>query len=144
MEDDFKPIVQPWRRLYPKVQDMVKKEIIKLLDAKLIYAISDSPWVSPIHVVPKKGGMTVITNENNKLVPTRTVTSKQDAKPRIIRWVLLLQEFTIEIKDKKGTENLAVDHLSRIENQGLEELREDAIHDSFPDKHLCNPCPFRF
>ncbi|GKB47052.1 reverse transcriptase domain-containing protein [Tanacetum coccineum] len=62
--------------------------------------------------------------------------SKQDAKPRLIRWVLLLQEFTIEIKDKKGTENLVVDHLSRLENPGLEELNEDIIQDNFPDEHL--------
>ncbi|GJW43743.1 putative ribonuclease H-like domain-containing protein [Tanacetum coccineum] len=62
--------------------------------------------------------------------------SKQDAKPRLIRWVLLLQEFTIEIKDKKGSENLAADHLSRLENPELEELDEDAIRDSFPDEHL--------
>lgn len=74
MEDDFKPVLQPQRRLNPKVQYVVKDEIIKLLDAGLIYAISDSVWVSPIHVVPKKGGMIVIVNENNELVPTRTVT----------------------------------------------------------------------
>ncbi|GKC50788.1 reverse transcriptase domain-containing protein [Tanacetum coccineum] len=62
--------------------------------------------------------------------------SKQDAKPKLIRWVLLLQEFTIEIKDKKGTENLAANHLSRLENPGLEKLNEEAIRDSFPDEHL--------
>ncbi|GJU80798.1 reverse transcriptase domain-containing protein [Tanacetum coccineum] len=62
--------------------------------------------------------------------------SKQDAKPRLIRWVLLLQEFTIEIKDKKGSENLAADHLYRLENPELEELDEDAIRESFPDEHL--------
>ncbi|GKE70164.1 reverse transcriptase domain-containing protein [Tanacetum coccineum] len=62
--------------------------------------------------------------------------SKHDAKPRLIRWVLLLQEFTIEIKDKRGTENLASDHLSRLENPGLEELNKDAIQDNFPDEHL--------
>ncbi|GKF62308.1 hypothetical protein Tco_0182362, partial [Tanacetum coccineum] len=45
-------------------------------------------------------------------------------------------EFTIEIKDKKRTENLAVDHLSRPENPGLEELNEDTIQDNFPDEHL--------
>ncbi|GJT82224.1 putative nucleotidyltransferase, ribonuclease H [Tanacetum coccineum] len=61
-------------KLNPKVQDIVKAEIIKLLDAGLIYAISDSPWISPIHVIPKKGGMIVIINEKNELVPTRTVT----------------------------------------------------------------------
>ncbi|GJR25007.1 reverse transcriptase domain-containing protein [Tanacetum coccineum] len=46
----------------------------KLLDAGLIYPISDSPWVSPVHCVPKKGGMTVVTNDENELVPTRLVT----------------------------------------------------------------------
>ncbi|GJT76227.1 hypothetical protein Tco_1042952 [Tanacetum coccineum] len=46
----------------------------KLLDAGLIYPISDSPWVSPVHCVPKKGGMTVITNDENELIPTRLVT----------------------------------------------------------------------
>ncbi|GJT81293.1 reverse transcriptase domain-containing protein [Tanacetum coccineum] len=50
------------------------KEVEKLLDAGLIYPISDSPWVSPVHCVPKKGGMTVVTNEENELVPTRLVT----------------------------------------------------------------------
>nr|GEV46137.1 reverse transcriptase domain-containing protein [Tanacetum cinerariifolium] len=49
-------------------------EVEKLLDAGLIYPISDSPWVSPVHCVPKKGGMTVITNDENELVPTRLVT----------------------------------------------------------------------
>ncbi|GJV98949.1 reverse transcriptase domain-containing protein [Tanacetum coccineum] len=200
MKDNFKPVVQPYHRLHPKVHDVVKAKIVKLLDAGLIYAISDSPWVSPIHVVPKKGGMTVIANENNELIPTRTITGwrvcidyrklndstrkdhfplpfinqmlkslsrneyycfldgfsgyfqiplaledqekttftcpKQDAKPRLIRWVLLLQEFTIEIKDKKRTENLTVDHLSRLKNLVLEKLNKEAIRDSFPDEHL--------
>ncbi|GJU70236.1 reverse transcriptase domain-containing protein [Tanacetum coccineum] len=329
MEDDFKPIVQPQRRLYPKVQDVVKEEIIKLLDVGLIYAISDSPWIplapedqekttftcpyetfayrrmlfglcnapatfqrcmtaifhdmckdfmevfmddffvfGKCHFMVKEGivlghkiskseievdkaKVDVITklpyltnvkgirsflghdgfyrrfikdffkiarpmtqlllkdakfvfseecmhafnvlkeklttapvivaldwNINFKLIKTmndaqehytttekelavvyafdkfrsyrimsKTVVytdnsalkylfSKQGAKPRLIRWVLLLQEFTIEINDKKGTEYLAVDHLSRLENSGQEELREDAIHDSFLDEHL--------
>ncbi|GJT50811.1 hypothetical protein Tco_0976968 [Tanacetum coccineum] len=56
------------------VQDVVKNEIVKLLDSRLIYPISDSLWVSPIHVVPKKGGMTVVLNDNNKPVPSRMVT----------------------------------------------------------------------
>ncbi|KAL9266860.1 Retrovirus-related Pol polyprotein from transposon 17.6-like protein, partial [Drosera capensis] len=52
----------------------VKNEVIKLLDAGIIYPISDSTWVSPVQVVPKKGGMTVVKNEKNELIPTRTVT----------------------------------------------------------------------
>ncbi|GKE04393.1 reverse transcriptase domain-containing protein [Tanacetum coccineum] len=73
MEDDFKLAVQHQRRVNPKIHEVIKAEVIKLLDAGLIYPISDSPWVSPIHAVPKKGGMTVITNENNELIPTRLV-----------------------------------------------------------------------
>nr|GFC08294.1 reverse transcriptase domain-containing protein [Tanacetum cinerariifolium] len=57
----------------PKVQSQ-RREVEKLLDAGLIYPISDSPWVSPIHCVPKKGGMTVIKNDENELVPTRLIT----------------------------------------------------------------------
>ncbi|KAJ9547044.1 hypothetical protein OSB04_019587 [Centaurea solstitialis] len=74
MEDNFKPCVQKQRRLNPKMQEVVKKEVIKLLDTGIIYPISDSPWVSPVQVVPKKGGLIVVTNDNNELVPTRTVT----------------------------------------------------------------------
>ncbi|GJV20413.1 reverse transcriptase domain-containing protein [Tanacetum coccineum] len=72
--DDKNPVVQKQRRLNPNMQEIVKKEIIKLLDTGIIYPIADSPWVSPIHCVPKKGGITIVTNENDELVPTRTVT----------------------------------------------------------------------
>ncbi|GJV99230.1 reverse transcriptase domain-containing protein [Tanacetum coccineum] len=297
MEDDFKLVIQPQRRLNPKVQDVVKNEIVKLFDSGLIYPISDSSWVSPINVVPKKGGMTVVLNDNKELIPSCTVTgwrvilpnsnstrrsrednfhlslwnfclqenviwvmqrtcnfsklydgnfprhggrlyrsihgrflsvstyynisrldvlfelmcdasdfvvgavlgqridgkfkpiyyasktlnnaqehytttekeflavvfsfdkfrpylilsktlvytdhsalkylfSKQDVKPRLIRWVLLLQGFDIEIKDKKGAENLAAYHLSRLENLDLGVFTEEEIADEFTDEHL--------
>nr|GEW61453.1 hypothetical protein [Tanacetum cinerariifolium] len=115
------------------------------LDAGIIYHISDSPSMSPVQVVPKKGGMTVVRKEKDELIPQHTVTafetlkkeltkapimvkpnwslpfelmfdasdysvdhsalgylfSKQDTKPHLIRWVLLQQEFDIDIRDKK-------------------------------------------
>nr|GEW04354.1 DNA-directed DNA polymerase [Tanacetum cinerariifolium] len=74
MEDDYKPVIQLQRRLNPKVQDVVKNNIVKLLDSGLIYPILDSSWVSPIHVVPKKGGMTVVLNDDNELIPSRIIT----------------------------------------------------------------------
>ncbi|GJW38481.1 reverse transcriptase domain-containing protein [Tanacetum coccineum] len=70
LPDDKKPVIQKQRRLDPNMQEVVKKEIVKLLDTSIIYLIANSPWVRPIHCVPKKGGITVVTNENDELVPT--------------------------------------------------------------------------
>ncbi|GJR18636.1 reverse transcriptase domain-containing protein [Tanacetum coccineum] len=230
MEDDYKPQneVQSQRRVNPKIHEVIKKEVLKLLDAGMIYPISDSPWVSPVHCVPKKGGITVVANEENELILThskkclpkapelvvpdwnlpfelicdtsdfaigailgqrkmkhfqpihyvsKTMTeaqihytttenkmlavvyafekfrpylvlsksivytdhsalkylmNKQDAKPRLLRWVLLLQEFDITIRDKKGSENLAADHLSRLENPHKDVLENKDINENFP------------
>ncbi|GJZ45631.1 hypothetical protein Tco_0593227 [Tanacetum coccineum] len=165
--DDKKPVVQKQRRLNPNMQEVVKKEIVKLLDTGIIYPIADSPWVSPIHCVPKKGGITVVTNENDELVPTRTVTgwrvcidyrklneaTAKDHFPlpfmdQIPNWNLLFErmcdasdfavgavlEFDIEIKDRKGTENVATDHLSRIEND--ESSDDSEVDDNFPGEAL--------
>nr|GFA83819.1 reverse transcriptase domain-containing protein [Tanacetum cinerariifolium] len=71
LEEDYKPAVQSQRRVNPKIHEVIKKEVIKLRDAEMIYLISDSPWVSHIHCVPKKGGITVVENENNELISTR-------------------------------------------------------------------------
>ncbi|GKA45945.1 reverse transcriptase domain-containing protein [Tanacetum coccineum] len=179
MEDNIKPTIQHQRR-----------------------------WVSPIHCVPKKGGMTIVTNDENKLIPTRHskvymngklhdisrklwslhghfsvfriisllalhldkmlkslrlmvdkakvdvhkhITSshhlqrcntnhsalkyllaKQDAKPRLLRWILLLQEFDVIIRDKKGAKNLVADHLSRLENPHQDVLENKEITEIFP------------
>ncbi|GJS04057.1 reverse transcriptase domain-containing protein [Tanacetum coccineum] len=235
MEDDFKPAVQHQRRVNPKIHEVIKKEVIKLLDAGLIYPISDSPWVSPIHCVPKKGGMTVVENEDNELIPIRcmmaifhdmieetmevfmddfsvfgdsfssclsyldknaktTMTNaqahytttekellavvyafekfrpylvlsktivytdhsalkyllaKQYAKPRWLRWILLLQEFDVIIRDKKGAENLTTNQLSRLENphqvkgmssQQKKKFFKDVKHYFWDDPYLFKIC----
>nr|GEV50686.1 reverse transcriptase domain-containing protein [Tanacetum cinerariifolium] len=282
IEDDFKPTFQHQIRVNPKIHKVVKKEVLRILDARLIYPISDSPWVSLVHCVPKKGGFTIVENEKNKLIPTRLVTgwrvcidygrlndatrkdhfplpfmdqmlerlagneyycfldgfssyfqipidlqdqektiftcpyrtfaylfmdgflvfgnsfetclshldkmlkrcedtnlcleweknhfmvkddiilghkiskngiavdkakvdvisklphptTVKDAKPRLLRWVLILQEFDIIIGDKKGAENLAIDHLSRLENPHQSVLNKKEINETFPIESL--------
>nr|GFA64834.1 reverse transcriptase domain-containing protein [Tanacetum cinerariifolium] len=191
MEEDYKPAVQHQRRVNPKIHNVIKKEVEKLLDAGLIYRIYDSPWVNPVHCVPKKGGFTVVENEENELIPTRLVTgwrvfidyqklneatrkdhfplpfmdqmlerlagneyycfldsffgivhtdhfalkylfAKKDAKARLLRWVLLLQEFDFKVLDMKGAENLVADHLSRLENPYENVLDPKEINETFP------------
>ena len=73
LEDNEKTSIEHQRRLNLIMKDVVKKAVLKWLNAGFIYAISDSSWVSPVHMVPKKGGFTVIRNERNELIPTRIV-----------------------------------------------------------------------
>ena len=73
LEDGHKPSVEAQRRLNPIMKEVVRKEVLKWLDAEVIYPISNSSWVSPIQVVPKKGGTTVIWTKSNALLPSRTV-----------------------------------------------------------------------
>nr|GEZ58401.1 reverse transcriptase domain-containing protein [Tanacetum cinerariifolium] len=217
---DYSPKVQSQRRVNPKIHDVIKKEKEKLFDAGLIYPISDSPWVSPIHCVPKKGGMTVIKNDENELVPTRLVigwrvcidyrkqneatrkdhfplpfmdqmlerlagneyycfldgfsgyfqipidpkdqekttftcpygtfaykrmpfglcnapgTFQRYAKARLLRWILLLQEFDFKVIDTRGAENYAADHLSRLENPYENVFDPKEINETFPLESL--------
>ena len=74
LNDDAKTSIENQRRMNPVMKDVVRKEMLKWLNAGFIYVISYSSWVSPVHVVPKKGGFTVIRNEKNELNPIRTVT----------------------------------------------------------------------
>ncbi|KAM1100608.1 hypothetical protein ACFX2H_007032 [Malus domestica] len=74
MEAGTKPTVEAQRCLNPIMKEVVRVEMMKLLDAGIIYPISDSKWVSPTQVVPKKTGITVVKNDNNELVPTRMTT----------------------------------------------------------------------
>nr|GEU46631.1 reverse transcriptase domain-containing protein [Tanacetum cinerariifolium] len=200
MEKDYIPAGQHQGRVNPKIHDVIKKEVEIFLDAGLIYPISDSPWVSPVHYVHKKGGFSVVKNEENELIPTRLVTgavlgqryekqfrpihyasktlteaesnyittekemlavvyafekfqsylimnkcivhtdhsalnylfAKKDAKARLLRWVLLLQEFHFDVRDTKGAENLAADHLSRLEKPYENVLDPKEINETFP------------
>jgi hypothetical protein len=68
LEENAKPLREPQRRLNLAMQKVVRAEVIKLLDAGIIYPISDSKWVSSIHVVPKQAGLTVMKNKDNELV----------------------------------------------------------------------------
>ncbi|CAN6576812.1 unnamed protein product [Malus baccata var. baccata] len=74
LEEGAKPTREAQRRLNPPMMEVVKKEIIKLLDCGVIYPISDSRWVSPVQCVPKKSGVTVVSNAENELVPQRIQT----------------------------------------------------------------------
>ncbi|XP_075483720.1 uncharacterized protein LOC142523873 [Primulina tabacum] len=225
MEDEYSPLVQPQRRLNPKMQEVVKAETIKLLDAGIIYPISDSAWnlkvvlmrceetnlvlnwekccfmvqegivlghkISEHGIEVDKEKVEVIKNlphpasikgayedlkESLVMAPVlvaldwdlpfevmcdasdtvvgdvlgqwkRKVTvytnhsalkyllAKKDAKPRLLKWILLLQEFDLEIKDKKGVENVVADHLSRLELIS-NDCVDHAISDWFPDEQL--------
>ena len=74
LNDDARTSIEHQRRLNLVMKEVFRKEVLKWLNARFIYAISDNSWVSLVHVVPKKGGFIVIRNERNELIPTRTVT----------------------------------------------------------------------
>ena len=97
LNDDAKTSVEHQRRLNSMMKDVVRKEVLKWLNAGFIYAISDSLWVSPVYMVPKKGGFTVIRNEKNELIPTRTVT----------RWRVCIDYKKIEYYNHKRSFSLA-------------------------------------
>jgi len=71
LEENVKTSREPQRRLNHVLKEIVRAEVMKLLDVGIIYPISDSRWVNPVPVVPKKSGVTVVANDNDGLVPTR-------------------------------------------------------------------------
>ena len=75
LEEESKAVRQPQRRLNPRLQEVVRVEVLKLLQAGIIYPISNSTWVSPTQVVPKKSGVTTVKNEEGEELSTRLTTS---------------------------------------------------------------------
>ena len=73
LEKDTKPVVDHQRRLNPKMKEVVRNEILNLSEVGIIYPIADSQWVSPVHCVRKKGGIIVVPNDKNDLIPQRIV-----------------------------------------------------------------------
>nr|GEV71633.1 reverse transcriptase domain-containing protein [Tanacetum cinerariifolium] len=88
----------------------------------IVYAFEK---LRPYHVLSKS----IVYTDHSAL---KYLLSKQDANPRLLRWVFLLQEFDIIIHDKKGTENLAADHLSRLENPHKDVFENKDINEDFP------------
>nr|GEW18502.1 hypothetical protein [Tanacetum cinerariifolium] len=156
----FEPVVQHQRRVNPKIHDVIKNEVLKVLDAGLIYPISDSPWktmevfmddfsvfgnsfqtcLSHLERMLKQCEDTnlclnwekshfMVKEDHSAL---KYLFAKKDSKARLLRWVLLLQEFTFKVIDIKGAENLAADHLSRLENPHQNVLDPKKINESFP------------
>ena len=72
--EDVEPIVDTHKRVHPRMKDVVRKEVIRLLESGVIYPISDSKWVIPIHSIPKHGGITTIQNDKDEVLPSRTIT----------------------------------------------------------------------
>ncbi|KAK4380868.1 hypothetical protein Sango_3023800 [Sesamum angolense] len=142
LEDNTKPSREPQRRHNPTLKEVVMKEILKLLDVGIIFPISDSAWVSPVHVVPKKTGMTAVKNQSgyyqiaiaqeDQEKTTFTCPFGTFAFRRMPFGLCNAPEFDLTIKDRKGSENLVADHLSRL----IREEDDTPICDSFPSEHL--------
>ncbi|GKC44535.1 reverse transcriptase domain-containing protein [Tanacetum coccineum] len=105
----------------PKNPRRYQEEVEKLLDAGLIYPISDSPWVSPDTLI-------IVYTDHSAI---KYLFAKRMLRRRL-SVILLLLEFDIEIRDKKGAENLAADHLSRLENPHQDKLENKEINEAFP------------
>ncbi|KAJ0454905.1 putative nucleotidyltransferase, Ribonuclease H [Helianthus annuus] len=107
-----------------------------LSDAQLNYTTTEKELLAVVYALDKFRsyiwGSKVIIFSDHSVV--RYLMEKKDAKPRLIRWVLLLQEFDFEIKDKKGCDNVVADHLSRIPEIKEDDTREN--NEEFPDEHL--------
>nr|GFA03652.1 reverse transcriptase domain-containing protein [Tanacetum cinerariifolium] len=123
IEGKFKPIYYASKTLNDAQAHYTTTE------KELLVVVFSFDKFRPYNILSK----TIVNTDHSAL---KYLFSKQDAKPRLIRWVMLLQGFNIEIKDTKGAKNLAADHLLRLENPNMGELVEEEITDKFLDEHL--------
>ncbi|GJZ51042.1 reverse transcriptase domain-containing protein [Tanacetum coccineum] len=144
MEEDYKPAVQHQRRVNLKIHDVIKKEGEKLLDARLIYPISDSPWEKSHFYEVKK-----VLSQGHKISENGIEVDKAKVDviaklphPTTVKGVRSFLEFKFKVIDTKGAENLAADHLSRLENPYENVLDPKEINETFPLETL-NMVTFR-
>ena len=107
-----------------------------LNDAQLNYATTNTKLLAVVFSFDKFrpyliGNKVIVFTYHSTI---KYLMTKKDAKPRLVRWVLLLQEFDVEIQDKKGSENMVADHLSRLETPKTVQKHHLQIDDTFPDE----------
>ncbi|KAD4982137.1 hypothetical protein E3N88_18808 [Mikania micrantha] len=109
-----------------------------LKDAQEIYTTTEKVLLAVVFAFDKFRSYLVLSKTTvfTEHLAWRFLFAKKDAKPCLIRWILLLSEFDIEIKDKRGAENVAADHLSRLEDPERSEIREEEIGDRFPHEMI--------
>ncbi|GKE90662.1 reverse transcriptase domain-containing protein, partial [Tanacetum coccineum] len=141
--DDFSVFGDSFLSCLSHLDKMLKREAFETLKKKLTEApiLVASDWDLPFEIMCDADDFVVVAVLGQLLSKTIVYTyhsalkyllAKQDAKPRWLRWILLLQEFDVIIRDKKGAENLVADHLSRLENPHQSDPEKYEITETFP------------
>ncbi|XP_056697572.1 uncharacterized protein [Spinacia oleracea] len=149
LDDNQNPCIQPQRRMNPIMQDVVKVEVIKLLDASIVYVVSDSKWVSsiqikhalissPIILSPEWDHQFEIMCDASDYAVVAVLGQRKDKVLHAIYYASKTldeaQEFNLGIHDKKGAENVVAEHMPRLRYD--DGKTATTIDDSFPDDHL--------
>nr|GFB77327.1 hypothetical protein [Tanacetum cinerariifolium] len=162
LEEDYSPKVQSQRRVNPKIHDVIKKEVEKLLDAGLIYPISDSPWAfrtlkdklteAPILIAPNWDQPFELMCDASDFAVGAVLGQRIEKHFRPIHYASktinqaeanytttekgMLAEFDFKVIDTRGAENYAADHLSRLENPYENIFDPKEINETFPLESL--------